>query len=132
MAELEKHDWLPFRQVAAQGNALIMVGHVILTQVDPQNPASFSKAVVDGIIRQGWGYQGVVVTDDLTMSAAYNHGLCHVMVSSLNAGVDLLLVSYDYEKYYQAMYCASRAYEDGQLDRQMLDISDKRLAALVK
>jgi len=125
--DLAARDWVPFSSVAAGSPALIMLSHVILTRVDERNPVSFSRNVVQRIIRQGWGHDGPLITDDLTMGAAYNRGLCEATVKSLNAGVDLLLISYDFEKYYEAMYCASSAYKKGNLDKAMLNASGRRL-----
>lgn len=125
---LQAFDWRPFRQIAQQTQALIMLGHVKVTELDARNPASFSATVVQKIIREGWQHDGVLITDDLTMAAAYNQGLCHATVQALNAGVDLLLVSYDDEKIYPALACALRALEDGKLSTQRLEQSARRLA----
>jgi beta-N-acetylhexosaminidase len=124
--ELASHDWLPFQRVALQSKALIMLGHVVLSQVDKDNPVSISRAVVQKIIRGAWKHEGLLITDDLTMAAAYNYGLCQATVKSLNAGVDLLLLSYDYEKFYEAMYCAVAAYKNGTLEENQLERSSKR------
>lgn len=131
IAELDSHDWVPFKQVAKASNALLMLGHVSLSGMDRENPVSFSRPVVQNIIRGDWKYEGVLITDDLTMGAAYRHGLCNATVKAINAGVDLLLVSYDYEQYYKALYCAARAYGKGQLDLTMLERSRGRIAGLV-
>lgn len=130
VSTLTGDDWIPFRLPVAETDALLMLGHVVLTQVDDQNPVSFSKTVVQGIIRDSWQHIGVLVTDDLTMNAAYRHGLCDATVKSLNAGVDLLLIAYDYEKIYDALYCANRAYEQNLLDQEMLQLSHQRLEQL--
>src|ERR1700704_768864 len=63
-------NWRPFRDVLAGSKAQLMIGHVTLTAVDPDRPASHSKRVVSGIIRQKWNYQGVIITDDLVMGAS--------------------------------------------------------------
>ena len=125
--ELEQTDWLPFREIAYQSDALLMIGHVILTAVDQKNPASFSKEVIQGIIREGWQHNGILITDDMTMRAAYKHGFCNATVNALNAGMDFLLVSYDYEKFYEMMYCAAQAYQNGQLESRMLELSNARM-----
>ena len=57
-----------------------MIGHVNLTAVDPGRPASHSKAVIDGIIRKKWHDQGVIVTDDLVMSAVHGRKICTAVV----------------------------------------------------
>jgi hypothetical protein len=68
--ELDASDWRPFKDVLAGTSAQLMVGHVSLTAVDPGRPASHSKAVIDGIIRKKWHYQGIIITDDLVMRAS--------------------------------------------------------------
>ena len=128
--ELAARDWQPFRKVTQSLDALIMLGHVTLPALDPDLPASLSAKVVQGVIRDTWHHEGVLITDDLSMAAAYDHGLCKAVTSALNAGVDLLLISYDDEKIYPALSCAVRALRDGKLSREMLARSDARLAAL--
>lgn len=125
--ELEASDWRPFREVLAASKAQLMVGHVTLTTIDPDRAASHSKAVVDGIIRRKWNYQGVVITDDLVMGAIYQHNVCTAVVEALNAGVDLLLVAYDGAQFYRIFACASDAFGRGKLDPAMLHDSEARL-----
>src|SRR5436190_82454 len=72
LGELEASDWIPFRNVLAGSKAQLMIGHVTLTSVDPDRPASHSKRVVNGIVRKKWNYQGVVMTDDLVMGRSIN------------------------------------------------------------
>jgi beta-N-acetylhexosaminidase len=126
LAELEQTDWRPFREVLAASNALLMVGHVTLTAVDADRPASHSRRVIDGIIRQQWKYRGVVITDDLVMGAVYTH-LCTAVVEALNAGADLLLVAYDGSQFYRAFDCASDAFRRHELDLAALHDSEARL-----
>jgi beta-N-acetylhexosaminidase len=127
LAVLEASDWRPFRDVLAGSKAQLMIGHVTLTAVDPGRPASHSKPVVSGIIRQKWNYQGVIITDDLVMGAIYNHNICTVVVEALNASVDLLLVAFDGSQFYRIFACASEAFGDGKLDMAMLRDSERRL-----
>ncbi|MBK3736914.1 glycoside hydrolase family 3 protein [Azospirillum brasilense] len=125
---LESTDWRPFHHVLA-GNpqALLMVGHVILSAVDPDRPASHSRRVVDGVIRRDWGYDGLVVTDDLVMTPVYQYGLCRAVEEALNAGVDLLLMAFDGAQFYRAMACAMDAARRGELHPTALAASRERL-----
>jgi len=125
--ELEATDWLPFREVLSQSHSALMVGHVTLTAVDPDRAASRSKRVVDGIIRETWKYQGVVMTDDLVMGAIYQHDVCKAVVEAINAGVDLLLVAYDGAQFYRIFGCALDGSRQGKLDAAMLRASAARL-----
>jgi beta-N-acetylhexosaminidase len=104
-----------------------MVGHVALTAVDPDRPASHSKAVLGHLIRRQWNYQGVIITDDLVMGAIYGGDVCKAVVEALNGGADLLLVAYDGTQFYRVFGCARRALERGELDLAMLGASEARL-----
>ena len=125
--ELEASDWIPFREVLADSKAQLMIGHVTLTSVDPDRPASHSKQVIDGIIRRKWNYQGVVMTDDLVMGAIYQRNVCKAVVEALNAGVDLLLVAFDGSQFYRIFTCAVAASAEGRLDPAVLADSEARL-----
>ena len=125
--ELEASDWRPFRDVLAHSKATLMIGHVSLTAVDRERPASHSKAVIDGIIRKKWNYHGIIITDDLVMGAVYGRNICTAVVEALNAGVDLLLVAFDSDQFYRIFACASEAAAQNKLDGDMLRDSDARL-----
>ncbi|MBR1178383.1 glycoside hydrolase family 3 protein [Bradyrhizobium sp. KB893862 SZCCT0404] len=125
--ELETTDWLPFREVLSHSRSALMVGHVTLTAVDPDRAASHSKQVVQGIIRDKWGYQGMVMTDDLVMGAIYQNDVCKAVVEAINAGVDLLLVAYDGAQFYRVFACALEGSRQGRLDAAMLHASTARL-----
>lgn len=128
VAQLAARDWQPFQAVAARTQAAIMLGHVMLPEADPRHAVSFSRDIVQSVIRGAWGYDGLLVTDDLTMGAAYQRGLCYASQRALNAGVDLLLVAYDHDKYFDTMHCLLQAARRGTLDAAMLARSDRRLA----
>jgi beta-N-acetylhexosaminidase len=125
---LQQRDWVPFRQVIGQTDALMMLGHVTLSSLDSVYPASLSRKVVQGVIRQVWRHDGVLITDDLTMRAATKHGQCGATLAALNAGVDLLLIAYKYDQFHGAMQCAVDALNAGQLDSALLADSARRLA----
>lgn len=127
VSELEASDWRPFRDVLSTTSARLMVGHVALSALDPGRPASHSKAVIDGLIRKTWNYQGIVMTDDLVMGAIYQHDVCTAVVEALNAGADLLLVAYDGAQFYRLFACATSAAAQGRLDDSMLQESETRL-----
>ena len=124
--QLTESDWLPFQRIANEG-AAIMLGHVIVGAIDPVNPASLSKPIVQNLIRGEWRFDGLLITDDLNMGAVFRLGICYAAVTSLGAGVDLVLVSYDPDQYYAAMSCAADALRTGTLDQKMLMNSRRRI-----
>ncbi len=103
---LEAQDWKPFRKVLEQTSAFLMVGHATLVAVDSENPVSVSQKVIQNVIRQQWGFKGTIITDDFTMGPIFSRpgGVGKATQDALNAGVDLILISYDEQLYYDAMY----------------------------
>ena len=132
LTELETSDWIPFRQTLARSNAYLMIGHVAITAIDKTRPASHSKRVINDLVREAWGFEGIVVTDDLVMGAIYGHDVCTAVVEALNAGADLLLVAYDGLQYYRVFGCALAALHEARLDGAALQRSDARLTSRIR
>ncbi|MDR0702029.1 MAG: hypothetical protein LBF61_06385 [Azoarcus sp.] len=124
-------DWLPFREVTARTGAAMMLAHVRLPDIDPHAPASTSRALVQGVLRkkggEGWNYQGILITDDMNMGAVYAGGIGRAATAALDAGVDLILVSYDPDQYYRALHAAAKAWRSGAIDIGREAESAKRL-----
>jgi len=85
--------------------------------------------VVNGLLRQIWKHDGVLLTDDFSMGAVTlsREGATGGAIAALNAGVDLILVSYDPDLYFPIMYALLQADRDGRLRGDMLERSDRRL-----
>ncbi len=130
IAELEQRDWIPFRALMPSAGYM-MVGHARLAALDPERPASLSNVVINGLLRRNWGYDGILITDDFAMRAVYGRpsGLFGAGVEALNAGIDLILVSYDPDLYFDIMNGLLRADRDGRLSDQKLQASVRRLDA---
>jgi beta-N-acetylhexosaminidase len=126
-------DWVPFRELMHTAGAFTMLSHARLTAVDRDTPASFSAPVVSGLLRGEWKHNGVLVTDDFSMGAAYSsaEGLAGAGLAALNAGVDLILVSYDPDQFYPIVHALIRAGADGRLRKDVLERSDRRLAEVL-
>ncbi|MDR2881991.1 MAG: hypothetical protein LBV29_08870 [Azoarcus sp.] len=124
-------DWLPFREVTERTGAAMMLAHVRLPNIDPDKPVSLSRIVVQDVLRkedgEGWNYQGLLITDDLNMGAVYGDGIGRAAIAALDAGVDLVLVSYDPDQYYRALYAATKAWRRGTIDASREAISTNRL-----
>lgn len=109
----------------------VMMGHILLTELDAERPSSLSPAVVDGLLREGVGYDGVVVTDDLTMGAVSNtYSLDEAVVMAVEAGCDLLLVSNELSNLETARSALLAALESGRISQERLDQSVRRILAL--
>jgi len=83
----------PYRQLLSAGVVdLIMTAHVFNANLDSVYPATLSRKTVTGILRQSLGYQGVVVSDEMSMQAIVNYyGFDEAIALAVQAGVDILL-----------------------------------------
>jgi beta-N-acetylhexosaminidase len=104
----------PFRRLIASGDAdLVMAGHVVNGQLDPDHPASLSIPTLTGLLRGELGWDGIVVTDDLQAAAITTaFGRDEAVLLALEAGNDLLL------------FANQQVYEPGVVDRVVRAVSD--------
>jgi beta-N-acetylhexosaminidase len=88
---------IPYRALLPEGSVdAVMTAHVFNRTLDPRRPATLSRATVTGLLRRRLGFTGVIVSDDMRMSAIARHyGLGEATVLALAAGVDALLISED-------------------------------------
>lgn len=89
-AELARRELVPFRAAIAAGVPLLMTAHVRYPALDRQRCATLSAAAVTALLRGRLGFDGVVVSDDLSMGAIRNAP--QAAVAALRAGVDGLLI----------------------------------------
>ncbi|MGI3784871.1 MAG: beta-N-acetylhexosaminidase [Janthinobacterium lividum] len=94
--ELRARELAPFAAAVEAGAVAVMTSHLLLPQVDPLAPATFSHAVITGLLREELGFDGVVVTDALDMAGASSAGgMPDSAVRALVAGCDLLCLGND-------------------------------------
>lgn len=85
-----------YRDLTAAGPSVVMVSSAIYERIDPKRPAMFSKVVIEKVLRGDVGFDGVVMTDDVSAARAVA-GIAPGTraVRAISAGVDLVLVSAD-------------------------------------
>ena len=88
---LRAREFLPFISGLEAGGNVVMLSHVTMTAVDPENPATFSEAIIGGLLRGELGFEGVVMTDSLDMGAIRNFGYETIALRAIAAGCDVLL-----------------------------------------
>ena len=91
--ELLSDEWKAFIALAPELDSM-MVGHANYPALDDSGyPSSLSRKIIRGILREEWGYEGTVISDDLDMGAIVGHyGLAESVTRALEAGNDLLLL----------------------------------------
>lgn len=90
---LRERELVPFRAAIAAGTRTIMTSHILLPQLDADNPATLSPRILQGLLRGELGFEGVIVSDALDMKGASGvHGIPEAAVRALAAGCDLLCI----------------------------------------
>jgi beta-N-acetylhexosaminidase len=136
--ELEALELKPFRALAhAHGRTpaapAVMTAHIVYPQIDPEHPATLSRPVLTGLLRQNIGYDGVVITDALMMKAVhdkYGHALAAVM--ALQAGADMPLAQGTLDEQAATVQAIEQALAQGHLLPADVKRSEARLVALAQ
>ncbi|MEV4562705.1 beta-N-acetylhexosaminidase [Nonomuraea sp. NPDC049419] len=128
-AQWERLDAPPFKAAIDAGVDAVMSAHIVFPKLDPSgDPATLSKPILTGLLREKLGFKGVISTDALNMAGArkkYDDG--EVAVRAVLAGADLLLMPNDLPKAYKAVLAAVKS---GRISEQRLDQSVTRLLTL--
>ncbi len=89
---LERVELVPFRAAAGKVGS-VMTAHIVFSALDPERPATLSRRVITGLLREELGYDGLIVSDDLEMRAVADHwGTGLAAVEAIRAGCDVVLI----------------------------------------
>jgi beta-N-acetylhexosaminidase len=130
MDQLESAELVPFASAIVSGVRLVMTAHILLPQIDPENPASLSQAMLGGVLRRRLRFGGVILADDLGMGAiAKRYGPGEAAVRTLLAGTDVAMLCHDWNAVAPAIAAVTRAKQEGRFDemewRAALDRIDR-------
>lgn len=125
LEELEACDFKPFEAAIEAGAPMIMVGHMTMTAIDPDHPASLSETIVTGLLREKLGYDGIIITDALNMGAiSEEYTNAEAAVQAVSAGCDMLLCVSNVSSVVDAL---TEAVEDGTISEDRIDESVTRI-----
>ncbi len=84
---------IPYENIIKNNNCdMIMTAHIFNGNLDYEYPATLSKKIITGILREKYGYNGVIITDDMQMKAIRKHfGMKKAIYLSIEAGADIIL-----------------------------------------
>jgi len=128
---LRSFELIPFAEAIKNGADAVMVAHILLNKIDPNNPASISTIVINDILRKQMNFNGVVVTDDMTMGAIIKYyDISAAAVKAAKAGADIILVCRGYDNEVKVLEALQRAAENGTISRERIDESVYRILRL--
>ncbi|MNP55812.1 putative lipoprotein YbbD precursor [compost metagenome] len=99
-----------------------MIAHLLMPKLDPDHPASFSKAIIHDLLREELGFEGVVISDDMTMGAiTKNYNVDEAAVEFIAAGGNIVLVGHEYLKEKTVIEAIKLAVETGGISEETLN-----------
>ncbi len=129
LGRLDRIELAPFKGAISPGAGkpvdAVMTAHICLSALDKQYPATLSKPILTGLLRQELGFDGLIVTDALIMGAITNtYGAYEATVLAVEAGADVIMMPADVEGCIQAICEAVRV---GRLDEAQIRASVERI-----
>lgn len=130
LAELQALEFLPFAELKDEAPAM-MTAHIVYPQLDPEHPATLSRKILGGILREQWGYDGVVITDSLVMKAIHDrYGHHRAAVLTLQGGADMAMALGSRDDQAAALQAIAEAQQSGALTAERIAQAQARLDAL--
>src|SRR5690606_18865446 len=131
LERLNNFELLPFKDAINNGADVVMVAHILMTQIDTEYPASMSNVIITDILRGDLGFDGVVITDDMTMRAIEkNYSIGYAALESIKAGADIILVGHNYENAITVFNSIKTGIDTGAISIDRIDESVYRILKL--
>ncbi len=124
--EFRANEFTVFKAGIDAGADMVMVGHMAAPALAGDNtPCSMSEVVVTDILRQELGFDGVIITDSMSLKAISEYyGADEAAVMALKAGCDMILVPEDFEKAYNGVL---EAVKSGVISEERIDDALRRV-----
>jgi beta-N-acetylhexosaminidase len=126
----------PYAHLIKAGKAdAVMTAHVFNAKLDPDYPATLSKATITGLLRQRLNYEGVVISDDIQMRAIADHyGFATAIQATIEAGVDLIAIAnnsvYEEDIVGRTVAMIKQAVQAGKISEARIDEAYQRVQSL--
>lgn len=127
---LKEREFKPFIKGFKSKCSMVMTAHILATQIDPKFPATLSKIILQGILRDQLRYSKIIISDDMEMKAITDHfGAEDAPRLAIEAGCDILI--YRSESAARAAYVSlTKALENGTLSPERVLESSEKIRSL--
>lgn len=126
--ELEKDDMVPFQKAIEEGTDAIMMGHIIIRDIDWRNPASLSRILIQRHLRRKYNYRGLIITDDLKMLAIrLKYTKKKAVTLAINAGNNMVMLGYKYSEIIKLIDEIARQIKSGKIRESKINNSVKKI-----
>lgn len=125
---LEKEDMVPFENAIKQNAEAIMVGHLIIKDIDKKYPASLSKKIIQKYLIEKYNYKGLIITDDLKMMAIRLHyNMKNAVVKAIEAGNDIIMIGLPYKKIDKIIKFIVKEVKNGRIKEERINESVEKI-----
>ncbi len=125
---LENVELIPFKETIEKGLDVLMTAHVVYSQWDEENPATFSKTILQNILRKQLGFKGIIISDDLEMKAVEKYfPLDSIPRLGLEAGLDIFLVCHNLDKVKELQDLIVKSVDAGKVTHKRIEESLTRI-----
>ena len=123
LEELEEMELIPFRQAIEVGVDSMMTAHILFPKLEPDNlPATMSKRILTGLLRERLGFDGLIMTDSMSMNAIKEYyGMERGCVAAIAAGADVVCMRADFDDQRRAYSAVLEAVKSGELPMGRVD-----------
>ena len=125
--ELKKNELQPFKSGIEAGANMVMVGHLVVSDLDPDLPATLSSKVVPELLRKELGYNGIVISDSMQMDALSSYDHETIVKGLFAADIDIILQPDDLDEYLDAM---ESLLASGEIKMEQIDAKVKKILTL--
>lgn len=131
LQRLKEIELVPFTEAIKNNADVVMIAHILLPKIDSKNPSSMSKIIITDILRKDLNFNGVVITDDMTMGAIVkNYNISEAAVKSVKAGADIVLVCHGYDNEVSVINALKNAVAKGEISKERIEQSVYRILSL--
>lgn len=123
---LEQTELVPFARAITQGLEVLMTAHVVYPAWDDARPATFSPKIMNDVLRNSLGFEGVIMSDDLEMQAIEDK-VESIPQLGTRSGIDIFLICHDLEKVSVLQNAMIHDVENGKIPHTSIERSLARV-----
>lgn len=122
LEELKSFEILPFQRAIKEGIEMIMLAHILYPNIDGNKPASMSPVIIQDLLRKDLAYEGIIISDDMTMGAIVNnYSIEDAAIEFLQAGGDILLLCHGEANTIGTIEEIKKTIEEGDISMERID-----------
>lgn len=133
LEEIKKFELVPFKRGIDEGVGMVMIAHILFPEISGEYPSTMSKEIMEDVLRGELGFDGVIISDDLTMGAiTKNYTLEEATFKFLESGGDIALICHGIDNVNRVYEYIEDRVENGDISMEDIDEKVRRVIELKK